>query len=296
VTAAAAPTLNDRQRAYLLAIFETDQEIEAAMRSLPYRPFEHRPKASEWRWLEYAEPIPILGLDGSPLWKRIKKLGLVDQGTGSTFGALADRAMVEVLWHRLNVHGQGVPHIRLTPAGRRLGWSWTGTKAYKAPPTGTLKEWHWRALAKAYAAGEEGLEGSAVRQRRLRQHRVEHLATAARLHAGRHDRRAGGWLVAQPATGSTGTRFRICITGAGRAVYEREWALPRVLSQRRGGRALTQLLKGGWRSCKRSGSAQEQRQVVRRPEGNATTFATLSAGLFGVNTLSDMLAAAFSGK
>src|SRR5438270_10899300 len=25
--------------------------------------------------------------------------------------------------------------------------------------TGTLKEWHWRALAKAYAAGDEGLEG-----------------------------------------------------------------------------------------------------------------------------------------
>ena len=36
----------------------------------------------------------------------------------------------------------------------------TGTKAYKAPPVGTLKEWHWRALAKAYAARDEGLEGS----------------------------------------------------------------------------------------------------------------------------------------
>jgi hypothetical protein len=39
---------NDRQRAYLLAIFETDQEVEAEIRDLPYRPFQPRPKVSEW--------------------------------------------------------------------------------------------------------------------------------------------------------------------------------------------------------------------------------------------------------
>jgi hypothetical protein len=157
---AAVPALNDRQRAYLLAIFETDQEIEAEMRDLPYRPFQQRPKASEWRWLEYAEPVPILGRPGSPLWKRIKKLGMVDQGTGSTFAALADRGLVSVQWHPVNVHGQGVPHLRMSTKGRQLARSWTGAKAYKAPPPGTLKEWHWRALAKAYAAGDDGLEGS----------------------------------------------------------------------------------------------------------------------------------------
>ncbi len=157
--AAASTSLNERQRAYLLAIFETDQELEAEMRELPYRPFQPRPKASEWRWLEYAEPVPILGRDGSPLWKRVKKLGLVDQGTGSTFSALADRGLVSVQWHRINVYGQGVPHLRISTRGRQLARSWTGRKAYKAPPAGTLKEWHWRALAKAYAAGDEGLQG-----------------------------------------------------------------------------------------------------------------------------------------
>ena len=35
-----------------------------------------------------------------------------DQGTGSTFSALADRGLVSVQWHRVNVHGQGVPHLR----------------------------------------------------------------------------------------------------------------------------------------------------------------------------------------
>ncbi len=135
-----APALNDRQRAYLLAVFETDQETEQQVRELPYRPFQPpRPKASEWRWLEYAEPVPILGREGSPLWTRIKKLGLVDQGTGSTFSALADRHLVEVRWHHLNVHGQGTPHLRMTTKGRQLARSWTGVKAYKAPPAGSSR-------------------------------------------------------------------------------------------------------------------------------------------------------------
>jgi hypothetical protein len=47
VPAAASTSLNERQRAYLLAIFETDQELEAEMRDLPYRRFQPRPKASE---------------------------------------------------------------------------------------------------------------------------------------------------------------------------------------------------------------------------------------------------------
>lgn len=90
---------------------------------------------------------------------RIKKLGLVNQGTGSTFCALGDRGLVNVQWHRVDVRGQGVPHLRMTTNGRKLARSWTGAKAYRAPPSGTLKEWHWRALVKAYAAGDAGLEG-----------------------------------------------------------------------------------------------------------------------------------------
>jgi hypothetical protein len=39
-------------------------------------------------------------------------------------------------------------HIRMTPAGRKLVRSWIGQKEYNAPPAGTLREWHWRALAK----------------------------------------------------------------------------------------------------------------------------------------------------
>ena len=47
----------------------------------------------------------------------------------------------------------------MTTAWRKVLRSWTGQKAYEAAPPGTLKEWHWRALAKAYAAGDDGLAG-----------------------------------------------------------------------------------------------------------------------------------------
>jgi hypothetical protein len=126
------------------------------MRSIPVSPSHDRPKASEWRWMEYSEPIPILNKPASRLYEAIKKAAKIDQGTSSTFDALAARGLVQV-----GVRGpDGYPHLRMTAAGRKLARSWTGTQTYKAPPAGTLKEWHWRALAKAYAAGEEGLEGS----------------------------------------------------------------------------------------------------------------------------------------
>ena len=78
------PDLNERQRAYLLAVFTVDQELEAEMRSLPYRPFQSRPKASEWRWLEYSEPVPEINKPASRLYAAIKKTAPIDQGTGAT--------------------------------------------------------------------------------------------------------------------------------------------------------------------------------------------------------------------
>jgi len=86
-------------------------------RDQPSRTHTCVPTALKWRWLEYAQPVPIVGFDGSPLRKRIKKLGLIDQGTRSTFSALADRGLVSVQWHRVNVHGQGMPHLRMRTTG-----------------------------------------------------------------------------------------------------------------------------------------------------------------------------------
>jgi hypothetical protein len=107
----------------------------------------------------------------------------------------------------------------MSTKGRRLARSWTGQKAYKAPTAGTLKEWHWRALARAYAAGDEGLEGSYGDYGNIGWNtwlRLRDYTRGALI----EERASGLW--SNPATGSSGSRHRIYITGAGWALYERE--------------------------------------------------------------------------
>ena len=82
-TTRSAPDLNERQRAYLVAIFETDQATEADMRSIPFSPFHDRPKASEWRWMEYSEPIPIINKPASRLYSATKKASKTASKIGS---------------------------------------------------------------------------------------------------------------------------------------------------------------------------------------------------------------------
>jgi len=222
---AARPALNERQRAYLLAIYETDQATEAQIRAIPFSPFRDRPKAGEWRWMEYSEPIPLINKPASPLYAAIKKTSKIDQGTGSTFDALASRCLVQV-----GTRGpDGHTHLRITPAGRKLVRSWTGAKTYKAPPAGTLKEWHWRALARAYAAGNEGVDGSyGVYANigwntwlRLRDYKwgalIEERPYAQPL------------LLADQGPLSLGPAYRLHITAAGRALYDREWTRYRAM-------------------------------------------------------------------
>jgi hypothetical protein len=107
----AAADLNVRQRAYLQAILETDQAIEAEMRQLRFSRFRDAPEPSEWRWLEYSEPVPIINKPASRLYVAIKKAVKIDQGTGSTFTALADRGLIQVQ-ERGPDHNT---HIRMTP-------------------------------------------------------------------------------------------------------------------------------------------------------------------------------------
>jgi hypothetical protein len=88
-------------------------------------------------------------------------------------------------------------------------------KAFKAPPAGTLKEWHWRALAKAYAGGAAGVAGGEgvgwSMWLRLLDYKWGALVEEARR-------------APQPGEYSApGTIHLIRITAAGRALYEREW-------------------------------------------------------------------------
>jgi hypothetical protein len=88
---AIADALNERQRAYLLAVYAEDQRREAAQRG------PGGPSASEWRWIEYG-PVGAKFLDnpGAFLLRRVlDQDGLVDQGTGATWSALIGRKMIK---------------------------------------------------------------------------------------------------------------------------------------------------------------------------------------------------------
>jgi hypothetical protein len=67
------------------------------MGSMSFNPFRGRPRASEWRWLEYSEPIPIINTPPSRLYAAIKQAATIDRGTSSTFTALADRGLIQVV-------------------------------------------------------------------------------------------------------------------------------------------------------------------------------------------------------
>ncbi|MEW5729313.1 MAG: hypothetical protein AB1918_15905 [Pseudomonadota bacterium] len=86
-----AAALNERQRAYLLAVYAEDQAREAAQRGPGGLP------ASRWRWIEYG-PIGAKWLDGTAAWllrRELERQGLVSQGTGATWAALVERGLVK---------------------------------------------------------------------------------------------------------------------------------------------------------------------------------------------------------
>ncbi|MBW4490760.1 MAG: helix-turn-helix transcriptional regulator [Trichocoleus desertorum ATA4-8-CV12] len=139
--------LNDRQQSYLEVIYQLDQETE---REEKQRAFAgQRSPAAEWRWLLYGE---VARNKSSRLKELLKKAGLVDPGTGSTFQALERRKLVEC-------DGE-VPEleIKLTPLGRKAVRAGLGEILPKRTPKGMLSELAWEALVLAYCAGHEGLK------------------------------------------------------------------------------------------------------------------------------------------
>jgi|SRR5712692_1384041 len=53
--------------------------------------------------------------------------------------------------------GGPILFVQITRAGRKLVREALHLKAPKAPPAGTLREWHWKALVYAYQAGATGV-------------------------------------------------------------------------------------------------------------------------------------------
>ena len=84
-----AGELNERQRVYLLAVYDEDQSREANRRG------PGGPPASTWRWVEYGA-VGARFLDGGRwnLRRVLEARDLVSEGTGSTWSALETRGLV----------------------------------------------------------------------------------------------------------------------------------------------------------------------------------------------------------
>lgn len=149
-------SLNARQQEYLKAIYQADQEVEADEKSRWHRGQRSR-AAEEWRWMVYAT------LDGydTPVKRHIRATELIDTGTGSTLDALERRKLITVRYDITTYNGQEIlskdpiPTIQMTREGRALVRKALAIPRH--PPVGTLHSWHWRALAKAYAAGDQAV-------------------------------------------------------------------------------------------------------------------------------------------
>jgi hypothetical protein len=153
--------LNKRQQEYLQAVYEVDQEQEADEHRMWTRGGRPRP-AREWRWIEY-------GLfDGVPtsLYSKLNLRHLIDEGTGSTFNALEIHNLITCRYANLRRSGlrtlERFLAIQITPQGRKLVREATGKPREKLLPSGTLRAWHWRAMAEAWKARPQGLKSDGM--------------------------------------------------------------------------------------------------------------------------------------
>ncbi len=144
-------TLNDRQRAYLQALYACDQAEEASRRQLAARGHWSRTPASEWRYIMYGPVAPP-----STLYTALRAAGLVDPGTGSTWQALSSRGLVRC---RTINDAFGVPllEVQITTLGRKVARAASGEQPKPKPPKGQLRPRQWAALARLYAAGDVGI-------------------------------------------------------------------------------------------------------------------------------------------
>ena len=157
-------SLNKRQQDYLTAIYQADQEVEAEERSSFSRGGRSRP-AEQWRPMPYGSSFP--GRLPLPVKKHLNWTEQISEGTGSTLEALEKRGLiamqhlsVEALRSRgIITKWQGIlepepiPVIEITPLGRKMVRQALGIQMTRHV-TGTLQEWHWRALVLAYVARE----------------------------------------------------------------------------------------------------------------------------------------------
>ena len=215
--------LNRRQQVYLAAVYNVDQAKEQDIKWLGSQGRWNRTPASEWRWMPY-------NAAGSLLLRKIKDAGYVDQGTGSTFEALERRGLVLCKYEPGSLGGP-ILFVQITKAGRKLVREALNIKVPQALPAGTLREWHWRGLCRAYRCGDQGIQydkdtgdgfgyvswNTILRLRDYKFRGEEKPLIGEKRFPEEHTYTVAGYTFKQDY------KIRLCITDFGREYYRDNW-------------------------------------------------------------------------
>lgn len=209
--------LNERQRTYLTAIYNADQDREKEIADKRRRRIEV-PPAAEWRKLRFSLKLPRDLFGYTTIQDVLRGAGEHDAGAGATLAALRRRGLVKVShgWADLGIMVVECVYVSLTTAGRAAARA--GLPADAAPvkkPAGLLAEWLWDSLAKLYRAGDGGMTmGLQPRSTPM----SERTPTWTALQKLRDDQRDGPYIEEFQPPGSRDWWVRI--TPLGRRHYE----------------------------------------------------------------------------
>jgi hypothetical protein len=225
--------LNDRQRTYLTAIYNADQNAEANQKGGAFD-WGHGPPASEWRWQTFSIKAPADLVGRTAIQYELRGKDEHDQGAGSSLAALRRRALIEVTEDYIDVGLAMVPRVRvkLTTLGRATARAGLGHTAPKSPPRGMLSEWLWSNLVRLYRAGPDGMPTDSPRgtpyEKRAPSHKALFFLESMDRKGGRL---ADTRMVATgaepyeshmyPGMMITPRENRVFLTEAGRAHYEK---------------------------------------------------------------------------
>ncbi|MFI5800928.1 helix-turn-helix domain-containing protein [Streptomyces sp. NPDC051677] len=152
--------LNERQRIYLTACYQEDQEVERQVTAARVAGSGKRIPAAEWRKIPFTIKADPEFTGYTALQDRLRVLGEHDAGAGQTLKALATRGLVLVSEDQVEVFPLGfVPRIRveLTRLGRACARAGLGEALPPRRPADLLSEWLWSSLMKVASAEPDGL-------------------------------------------------------------------------------------------------------------------------------------------
>ncbi|WP_431976047.1 hypothetical protein [Micromonospora haikouensis] len=218
--------LNARQRKYLTAVYNADQDREQEIAGKRLSRIEV-PPAVQWRKLRFSLKLPRALFGYTTIQDVLRAAGEHDSGAGATLAALQRRGLVKIEhgWADLGIMTVECVYVTLTTPGRaavRAGLPDDARPVKK--PTGLLAEWLWESLAKLYRAGEAGMSRGLAPEGTSREDRTPTWTALQKL---RDDQRDGEYIDEFLPDGSRDWWVRI--TPTGRRHYELHHACYREL-------------------------------------------------------------------